>query len=40
MHTVNNLVQNVYSAKSLHILVVKQTFNVIHIICVNFRTIP
>ena len=39
-HTVNNLLQTLNNVKSIQFLVVKQKFNIIHIICENFKTIP
>ena len=39
-HTVNNSQQKLNYAKLIQISVVKQNFNIIHIICENFRTIP
>ena len=39
-HTVNNLLQTLNDVKSIQISVVKQKFNIIHIMCKKFRTIP
>ena len=40
MHTVNNLLQKLNYVKIIHFFVVKQQFNIIHIMCENFKTIP
>ena len=39
-HTVNNLLQTLNNVKSIQFFVVKQKFNIIHIMCENFKTIP
>ena len=39
-HTVNNLLQTHNDVKSIQFSVVKQKFNIIHIICENFKAIP
>ena len=38
-HTVNNLQQKLNYVKLIKISVIKQNFNIIHIMCENFRTI-
>ena len=40
MHTVNNLLQTLNNVKSIQFVVVKQTFNIIHIMCENFKQKP
>ena len=40
MHTVNNLLQTLNYVKRTQYSVVKQKFNIIHIMCENFRTKP
>ena len=40
MHTVNNLLQTLNNVKSIQFFVVKQKFDIIHIMCGNFKTIP
>ena len=39
-HTVNNLLQTLNNVKSIQFFVVKKKFNIIHIMCENFKTIP
>ena len=39
-HTVNNLLQTLNNVKSIDFFVVKQKFNIIHIMCENFKTMP
>ena len=39
-HTVNNLQQTLNYGKLIQISVINQNFNIIHIMCENFRTIP
>ena len=39
-HTVYNLLQKLYYVNVFQYFVVKQKFNIIHIMCENFRTIP
>ena len=39
-HTVNNLQQTLNYVKLIQISVINQNFNIIHIMCENFRTIP
>ena len=39
-HTVNNLLQSLSYVKSIQFFVVKQQFNIIRIMCENFKTIP
>ena len=39
-HTVNNLLQKLNNVKSIQFFVVKRIFNIIHIICEIFTTIP
>ena len=39
-HTVNNLLQKLNNVKSIQLFVVKQIFNIIHIMCEVFTTIP
>ena len=39
-HTVNNFQQTLNYVKLIQISVIKQNFNIIHIMCKNFRTIP
>ena len=39
-HTVNNLLQTLNNVKSIQFFVVKHKFNVIHIVCENFKQIP
>ena len=38
-HTVNNLLQKLNNVKSIQFFVVKQIFNIIHIMCEIFTTI-
>ena len=38
-HTVNNLLQTLNNVKSIQFFAVKQKFNIIHIMCENFKTI-
>ena len=39
-HTVNSLLQKLNYVKRIQYYTVKQKFNIIHIMCENFRTIP
>ena len=39
-HTVNNLLQMLNNVKSIQFFVEKQKFNIIHIVCENFKQIP
>ena len=39
-HTVNNLLQTLNNVKSIQYFVVKQKFNIVHIMCENFKAIP
>ena len=39
-HTVNFLLQKLNDVTNIHYFAVKQIFNIIHIMCENFRTIP
>ena len=39
-HTENNLLQTLNNFKSIQYFVIKQKFNIIHIMCENFKTIP
>ena len=39
-HTVNNLLQKLNYVKGIQFFVVAQKFNITHIMCENFRTIP
>ena len=39
-HTVNNLLQTPNNVKNIQLFVVIQEFNIIYIICENFKTIP
>ena len=38
-HTVNNLLQTLNYVKSIQVFVDKQQFNIIHIMCENFKII-
>ena len=39
-HTVNILLQTLHNVKNIQYSVVKQKFNIIHIMCKKIRTIP
>ena len=39
-HAVINLLQTPYNIKSIQCFVAKQIFNIIHIMCENFKAIP
>ena len=39
-HTVNNLLQTLNNVERIVCFVVKQTINIIHIMCENVKTIP
>ena len=39
-HTVNNFLQKLNNVKSIQFFVVKQKFNIIPIMCENFKAIP